>query len=148
MVVKHLGPVFTQAPGSGIHEVLVLTPDHESSWADLSDAHAGLIMAAIRDRMEEHASVPGLRYSQAIVNQGREAGASLVHPHGQMLGMPFVPGEIADELAGFARFEGNCLMCTVIDAEEDAGHRVVYADDRVVGATQVRQLGRQRAGRQ
>src|SRR5438067_7522959 len=83
MVVKHLGPVFTQAPGSGIHEVLVLTPDHESSWADLTDSHAGLIMAAIRDRMEEHASVPGLRYSQAIVNQGREAGASLVHPHGQ-----------------------------------------------------------------
>jgi UDPglucose--hexose-1-phosphate uridylyltransferase len=132
MVVKHLGPVFTQAPGSGIHEVLVLTPEHDSSWADLTDAHAGLIMAAIRDRMEEHASVPGLRYSQAIVNQGREAGASLVHPHGQMLGMPFVPGEIADELAGFARFEGNCLMCTVIDAEEDAAHRVVYADDRVV----------------
>ena len=132
MVVTHLGPVFTQAPASGIHEVLVLTPDHGATWADLPEAHSGLVMAAIRDRMEEHASLPGLRYSQAVVNSGREAGASIEHPHGQLLSMPFVPGEIADELAGFARFQGNCLLCAVADAEEEAGHRVVYADERVV----------------
>ena len=30
---------------------------------------------------------PNIRYTQAIVNQGREAGASLTHPHGQLLGM-------------------------------------------------------------
>jgi len=35
-------------------------------------------------------------------------------------------------LAGFARFQGNCLLCAVADAEEDIGHRVVYADERVV----------------
>src|SRR5436305_2965847 len=137
MVVSHLGPVFTQAPGSGIHEVLVLSPDHRSSWADLSDGHAALVMAALRDRMQEHASLPGLRYSQAIVNAGREAGASLEHPHGQLLGMPFVPREITDEQAGFARFAGNCLLCTTLDAEESAVHRIVYADDGVVGVCPV-----------
>ncbi len=132
MVVSNLGPVFTQAPGSGIHEVIVISPEHQGSWADLSDAHAGLLMAALRDRMEEHSTMPGLRYSQAIVNCGREAGASIEHPHGQLLGMPFVPSEITDEQNGFERFEGNCLLCTVSDAEEDAGHRVMYADDRVL----------------
>ena len=89
-------------------------------------------MTAIARRMEDHAGTPGLRYSQAIVNAGREAGASLEHPHGQLLGMPFVPREITDEQAGFARFAGNCLLCTTLDAEEAAGHRVVYADDDVV----------------
>ena len=131
MVVTHLGPVYTQAPASGIHDVLVLTPEHHGSWADLSDAHAALVMEAIRDRMLEHASAPGLRYSQAVVNSGREAGASIEHPHGQLMSMPFIPGEAANELAGFARFQGNCLLCAVIDAEEDTGHRMVYADDRV-----------------
>jgi UDPglucose--hexose-1-phosphate uridylyltransferase len=131
MVVTHLGPVYTQAPASGIHDVLVLTPEHFGSWADVSDAHAALIMAAIRDRMAEHAGAPGLRYSQAVVNSGREAGASIEHPHGQLMSMPFIPGEAANELAGFARFQGNCLLCAVIDAEEDTGHRMVYADDRV-----------------
>jgi UDPglucose--hexose-1-phosphate uridylyltransferase len=132
MVVTHLGPVFTQAPGSGIHEILVFSPEHRASWADLGDSQSALVMAAIRDRMEEHSSHPGLRYSQAIVNCGREAGASLEHPHGQLLGMPFVPGEIADELAGFSRFEGNCLLCAAADAEEAARHRVVHADERAL----------------
>jgi UDPglucose--hexose-1-phosphate uridylyltransferase len=132
MVVTHLGPVFTQAPASGIHEVLVLSPEHRATWADLSDAHAGLVMLAISDRINEHALEPGLRYSQAVVNSGREAGASIEHPHAQLMSMPFVPGEAADEVGSFARFHGNCLLCAVLDAEEDAGHRLVYSDERIV----------------
>lgn len=132
MVVTHLGPVFTQAPASGVHEVLVLSPDHSSTWADLSDTQAGLVMAAIGDRVKENALIPGLRYSQAVVNSGRETGASVEHPHAQLVSTPFVPGEPAAEVAAFARFHGNCLLCAVLDAEEDAGHRLVYADDRVV----------------
>lgn len=132
MVVDHLGPVFTQAPASGIHEVLIISPEHDNSIADLSDPQAGLVMAAVRDRVAEHSAVPGLRYSQVIVNCGREAGASIEHPHVQLLAMSFVPREISDEQAGFARFEGSCLLCTTIDAEEASGYRVVMADDHVV----------------
>src|SRR5262247_3923453 len=130
--VENMGPVFTQAAASGIHEVLGFSPDHRAGWADLDDAQAAVTMAAIRDRMEDHARRPSIRYTQVIVNPGREAGASLEHPHGQLLGIPFVPGEIAEEEAGFRRFEGSCLLCTTLEAEEAAGHRLVYADDRVV----------------
>ncbi len=131
-VVENRGPVFTQATAGGIHEVLVLSPEHDNGWEHISDEQAVLVMAAIRDRIEEHSSVPGLRYSQAIVNAGREAGASIEHPHGQLLGMSFVPRELAEEQAGFARFAGRCLLCTTVDAEEDAGYRVVYANERVL----------------
>ncbi len=124
--------MFRQAPASGIHEVLVLTPDHEATFADLDDAQVGLVMAAIRDRLEVHARRPGVRYSQAIVNHGREAGASLRHPHGQLLGIPFVPGEVAEEEAGFRRFAGSCLLCTMIEAEVDAGWRVVHEDEHAL----------------
>ncbi|HEX5365939.1 MAG TPA: DUF4921 family protein [Acidimicrobiales bacterium] len=130
--VHNLGPVFTQAAASGIHEVLVFTADHGASWADLDDAQAAVTMAAIRDRLEAHATRPQIRYTQVIVNHGREAGASLEHPHAQLLGVPFVPGEIAEEEAGFRRFEGSCLLCTTLAAEESAHHRVVHADDSVV----------------
>lgn len=132
MSVKNTGPVFTEAPASGIHEVVILSPGHDVTWGDLSDPQSGLVMAAIRDRIEEHAAVGGLRYSQFIANSGREAGASLDHPHGQLLGIPFVPRELVDEQAGFDRFQGACLLCTTLDAESEAGHRVVYEDDRVV----------------
>jgi UDPglucose--hexose-1-phosphate uridylyltransferase len=131
-VVTNRGPVFTQATAGGIHEVLVLSPDHHASWSMLDDAQTSMVMAAIRDRIDEHSNVPGLRYSQAIVNAGREAGASLEHPHAQLLGMSFVPRELVEEQAGFARFASRCLLCTVADAEENVGYRVVYTDDRVL----------------
>lgn len=132
MQVEHLGPLFTQAPASGVHEVLVFSPDHGMSFADLDDLQAELVMAAVRDRMEDHAGITGVRYTQAIVNHGREAGASLSHPHGQLLGMPFVPGELVEEMAGFRRFAGHCLLCATIEAERDAVHRVVYDREAVV----------------
>lgn len=132
LAVRNLGPVHVQAPASGIHEVLVFSPEHSSSWADLDDRDAGLVMAALRDRVEEHARAANVRYTQAIVNYGREAGASLSHPHGQLLGMPFVPGEILDEERAFGRFEGGCILCATVEAEVADGSRVVHDDDRVV----------------
>ncbi len=36
-VVTNRGPVFTQASAGGIHEVIVLSPDHQNSWSMLSD---------------------------------------------------------------------------------------------------------------
>jgi UDPglucose--hexose-1-phosphate uridylyltransferase len=132
MVVTHLGPVFIQAPAGGTHEVIVISPRHDASFADLTDRQMTMVVGAIRDRMVAHSTVPGLRYSQAIVNHGREAGASLAHPHGQLLGIPFVPRGLADELAGFARFRGSCLLCTTLEAEAAAGHRVILENDKVL----------------
>ena len=132
MVVRNLGPVFSEATAPGLHEVLVLTPDHGASWADLHDRQVGAVMAALRDRVEAHAATPGIRYTQAIVNHGREAGASLDHPHAQLLGIPFVPQELAEEENAFRRFVGGCLLCTTLEAEVEAGHRSVVEDDLVV----------------
>ncbi|MHB1517963.1 MAG: galactose-1-phosphate uridylyltransferase [Acidimicrobiales bacterium] len=131
-VVTNRGPVFTQASAGGTHEVFVLSPSHGDSWSMLSDQQTNAVMTAISRRIGEHSELPGLRYSQAIVNAGREAGASIEHPHGQLLGMSFVPRELVEEQAGFARFAGRCLLCTTVDAEENVGHRVVYADQRVL----------------
>lgn len=131
MSVEHIGPLFAKADATGIHEVLVLTPKHDASWADLDDRGAGLVMSALRDRLEDHASAPSIRYSQAIVNHGKAAGASRSHPHGQLLGIPFVPGELIEELAGFRRFQGGCLLCATVEAERDAGYRTVSMTDDV-----------------
>ncbi|MHB8290247.1 MAG: galactose-1-phosphate uridylyltransferase [Acidimicrobiales bacterium] len=128
-ILRNKGPVFTEASAGGIHEVLVLSPDHQAAWSKLDDDQCSLVMAAVRDRVDEHSCTPVLRYSQVIVNSGREAGASLEHPHAQLLGVSFVPRELADEQAGFSRFKGGCLLCATADAEEGAGHRLVTSDE-------------------
>jgi UDPglucose--hexose-1-phosphate uridylyltransferase len=130
--VHHLGPVHSVAEASGIHEVLVYTPDHDGGLHLLDDHAAGEVMQVLRRRLVDHAAMPNVRYTQAIVNHGREAGASLAHPHGQLLGLPFVPGEILDEERAFARFHGSCVMCTTAEAELADADRVVFANDEVV----------------
>ena len=130
--VHHLGPVHTAAEASGIHEVFVFTPDHDGGLHSLSDADAADAMRMLQRRFREHAAAPNLRYTQAIINHGREAGASLAHPHGQLLGLPFVPGEVLEEQRGFNRFEGGCILCTTVEAELVDSKRVVFADDHVM----------------
>src|SRR3954468_15311459 len=130
--VHHRGPVYVEADASGTHEVFVLTRDHNAGIHAISDADAAEMMLVLKRRFLEHAATANVRYTQAIINHGREAGASIAHPHGQLLGIPFVPGELAEERSGFVRFEGSCLLCTMNDAEISAGHRVVHDDEDVV----------------
>ena len=130
--VHHHGPVHVEAAASGIHEVFVYTPDHDGGLHDVSDDHAGETMMLLKSRLQQHAATSNVRYTQAIINHGREAGASLSHPHGQLLGLPFVPGEILEEQRAFTRFEGGCILCTTIEAELVDAKRVVLANDAVV----------------
>jgi len=131
-VVHHLGPVHVTAEASGIHEVFVYTPDHDGGAQNLTDDDAAQVMFMLSRRLQQHAGSKNVRYTQAIINHGREAGASLAHPHGQLLGLPFVPGEILEEQRAFSRFEGGCILCATIEAELVDGKRVLFATDDVV----------------
>jgi UDPglucose--hexose-1-phosphate uridylyltransferase len=90
------------------------------------------MMLVLKRRFLEHAATPNVRYTQAIINHGREAGASISHPHGQLLGLPFVPGELLEEQRAFSRFEGGCILCATIEAELGEGERVLFSNDDVV----------------
>jgi UDPglucose--hexose-1-phosphate uridylyltransferase len=130
-VVRNLGPVHVMADASGIHEVFVYSREHDAGLNDLDDHDAVELMQVLRRRFVDHASTAHIRYTQAIVNHGREAGASLEHPHGQLLGLPFVPGEVLDEERAFARFAGGCVLCTTVEAELSSGERIAFANDDV-----------------
>ena len=133
--VHHLGPVHVEAEASGIHEVFVYTPDHSGGTHLFTDDDAGQMMKMLSRRLQEHSASKNVRYTQAIINHGREAGASLAHPHGQLLGLPFVPGEILEEQRAFSRFEGGCILCATIEAELVDGKRVLFATDDVVAVS-------------
>lgn len=130
--VHHHGPVHIEADASGIHEVFILSPDHHGRPEGDSYADSVGAMQMLRERFAQLAETPNLRYTQAIINHGREAGASMSHPHGQLLGLPFVPGEILDEQRAFTRFEGGCVLCATLEAEVASGLRVVFENDQAV----------------
>lgn len=130
--VHHLGPVHVEAEASGTHEVFVFTPRHDGGLHESSDAEAGDLLLLLQRRLQEHGATRNVRYTQAIINHGREAGASLAHPHGQLLGLPFVPGEILEEQRAFSRFDGGCILCATVEAELVDGKRVLMATDKVM----------------
>lgn len=130
--VHHHGPVHIEADASGIHEVFILSRDHHGRPEGDTAEDAADAMDLLRERLLQHADTPNVRYTQAIINYGREAGASMSHPHGQLLGLPFVPGEILEEQRAFTRFEGGCILCATVEAELVDGKRVLFATDDVV----------------
>lgn len=93
-VVPNLYPV-VGAPGArpgatGAHEVVVLSPDHDAPFGALRDAAAIEVLTVLRDRVRAHLGA-GHAHVQALINHGRAAGASIAHPHAQLIAVDVVP---------------------------------------------------------
>jgi len=85
----------------GAHEVVVLSPDHDRSFGMLDDAEAVEVLAVMRDRARRHIDA-GCAFVQVFINHGRAGGASIAHPHAQVVALEFVP-PVVEALA--ARFD-------------------------------------------
>lgn len=119
--------------GAGAHEVVIESPRHDLETIDLPDDEAFLAWAAVRDRIRALEAGGAHAYIQVFKNRGREAGASLRHPHTQIAALPFVPPRAAEELALFAEHasrEGECLLCRHLADEIGAGERMVLRSGR------------------
>ena len=70
---------------------------------------------------------------QLIVNEGRDAGASLEHSHAQLYALGFVPAEIARERercrAHYEANQGGNLLTDVVTEEVRRRERLVAIDD-------------------
>jgi UDPglucose--hexose-1-phosphate uridylyltransferase len=87
--------LFASQPAVGAHEVIIHAPEHVTSLADLSEERFAGAVAAWRERMRAHAD--SAAFLHLIVNEGRDAGASLPHSHAQLYALSFVPAEVARE---------------------------------------------------
>jgi UDPglucose--hexose-1-phosphate uridylyltransferase len=100
-VVPNLYPAFER------QEVVVHSPRHVVSLADLSETELPFVASAWRSRARA-AREEGFPYVHAVVNEGRAAGASLPHSHSQLVWLRSVPPAVAAE-----RHEG-CVVCELL----------------------------------
>ncbi|HEY5012349.1 MAG TPA: DUF4921 family protein [Acidimicrobiia bacterium] len=100
-VVPNLYPIVGGAV-AGAHEVVVLSTAHNRSWGGLGADAAVDVMRALRDRSALHLA-SGLAHVVPFVNHGKPAGASIEHPHAQLVALDFVPPAVIDDLARFER---------------------------------------------
>ncbi len=127
------GELFVTLPATGAHEVVINGPQPVLSLADLPAAQAVAAVDVWRERMRAHADSS---YVQLIVNERREAGASLPHTHAQLYALDFVPGAVARErersAAYTTRTMGQSLLGDLVAEEVRLGERIVAIDDEAV----------------
>ncbi len=121
---------FQRFSGSGYHEVVIESPDHDRGYAELAAPGVALTWRAYRDRFLEWRQDRRIRCGLAFKNHGSEAGASLSHPHSQLIALGVVPPGLQMELDRSRRHRHSrkvCLLCDTV-AREREGPRVVAVD--------------------
>ncbi len=121
--------------GTGCHEVIVETPRHDLSMAQLPLDHLTLVLTVYRERMRAIYEDPRVEHVIVFRNHGPTAGTSLEHPHSQVVGTPVVPGQLRARIEDALRFWGDCgrcIGCHCLEEEVAAGTRVVASNDTFV----------------
>jgi UDPglucose--hexose-1-phosphate uridylyltransferase len=125
--------LYTAQPAAGHHEVIVNAPDPVVSLTDLTPDQVQTAMEAWRERLRAHAACA---CRHLIVNERREAGASLPHTHAQLYALRFVPAAIAREREHFAAYAirtmGGNLLGDLVQEEVRRRDRIVAIDDEAV----------------
>jgi UDPglucose--hexose-1-phosphate uridylyltransferase len=116
--------------GIGAHEVIIETPDHDRSLAELTPAEIVDVFKAYRARLLDLRKDPRFRHVLIFKNHGVEAGASIPHSYSQLIAVPVTPPVVVAELSACREYYGRkerCLLCDLL-LQEDADQTRIVRD--------------------
>lgn len=114
--------------GVGAHEVVIETSLHEVGMDELGVGDVAEIFLTFKRRILDLKRDIRFRYIQVFKNHGRLAGATISHPHSQIVALPVVPFrlcEMLDTARGHFGVRDRCMFCDIIHHEEGYGKRVL-----------------------
>jgi UDPglucose--hexose-1-phosphate uridylyltransferase len=125
--------LFWAGAARGAHEVIVNSCKPVQSLGELEPAEVAGAIEVWRERMRTHADAA---YTHVIVNERREAGASLPHTHAQLYALEFVPAVLARERERFGAYAtrtmGGNMLGDLVQEEVRRRERIVAIDDEAV----------------
>jgi UDPglucose--hexose-1-phosphate uridylyltransferase len=127
--------LYDRMSGVGAHEVIIETPDHHATLAGLGEARIADVLGAYRERILDLEKDPRIQYVMVFKNHGEAAGASLEHPHSQLIATPIVPIMVEEELEGAERhfrLKKRCIWCDIIRQERRGDGRIILEADGFV----------------
>jgi UDPglucose--hexose-1-phosphate uridylyltransferase len=127
--------LFDKMNGLGAHEVIVETPDHNLSLANMDQQDVERALLAFEMRLDSLKKDRRVKYVLVFKNEGEAAGASLEHSHTQLIALPIVPKLVKEELQGARQhyeFKERCIFCDVINQELSDGKRIINENDSFV----------------
>lgn len=127
------GPYFAMA-GVGYHEIVV-THDPKNSLALLETWQAAEMLDAYQERYLALMNKKSVNYIQIFHNHGKEAGASIAHPHSQILAIPVVSPYIDLELSGAERYfrrNKHRVYEVMAEYEGEQKERVIFENEHCI----------------
>ena len=127
--------LFDMMTNFGAHEVIIETPDHKREIYEQSTDEIVKWISVIQNRVEDLHKDIRFRYLLVFKNKGREAGASISHPHHQIIATPVTPKRVREELRGseaYFKLKERCIFCDIIEQELASKERIVYENDAFV----------------
>jgi UDPglucose--hexose-1-phosphate uridylyltransferase len=127
--------IYDRMNGIGAHEVIIETPEHGRDLANLPDADVAEVLLAFKARILDLRNDLRFRYILLFKNYGALAGATLEHPHSQLIALPVTPRHVAEEIEGARRhFEHRerCIFCDIVMQERRDRARLVFENDGFV----------------
>ena len=121
--------------GVGAHEVIIESPSHNQSLATMPEEQICQVLSTFRDRILALKKNKRLRYILIFKNQGPSAGATLQHPHSQLVALPVVPRKVSEEMRGaedYCKLKEHCVFCDIVQQEIAAGTRVIDQNEDLV----------------
>jgi UDPglucose--hexose-1-phosphate uridylyltransferase len=101
----------------------------------LSDAHVASILRVYRERYNALSLDHRVNHITIFKNHGADAGASLAHPHSQLIATPVIPSQVRHRLFEALRHyddAGECMFCHMVEREVEDQTRVVLKSERFV----------------
>ncbi len=127
--------MYDRISGRGAHEVIIETPDHSALLYEMPVEQVLLILGAYEERLADLRRDRNLRHVVIFRNYRAVAGASLPHPHSQIIALPIVPKLVKDKLRAardyFSERE-RCIFCDLIRQEMPGGERLVAENEHFV----------------
>lgn len=125
--------LYDKMNGIGAHEVVVESPVHEGTLAELSEKNVEEVFWAFRERILDLRKDRRLRFILVFKNHGELAGASLEHSHSQLIALPVVPRRVQEELDGALKYfdyRERCVYCDIVRHEARDARRVVLETEQ------------------
>ncbi|MFH1956546.1 MAG: DUF4931 domain-containing protein [Patescibacteria group bacterium] len=118
----------------GFHEI-VITRDHKKNLEKMSSGEITMVLKAYQERYKTIEKNKCIDYILIFHNKGELAGATVEHPHSQIVAMPITPPDVSGSISGASDFfkkYKKCIHCAILDREIKEKKRIVFQNKHFI----------------
>ncbi len=121
--------IYDKMNAVGAHEVVIETPNANLQLEQQPVEGVARVLETYKTRMLDLLRDARFRYILIFKNVGKEAGATISHPHSQLIATPVTPKRLKEKLLGamqYFAYKDRSIFEDVLKQELREGQRLVY----------------------